>query len=105
MEHSIEESMETEPKKELGRPPLTEERAAELLGYRWPASQLSRNEMRQLKLASAEFGRPITQLIEEAVQSYTRILARQAAAMAVLENVGLDKLDEESGDDSEISGG
>ena len=83
---------------------MTEELAAELLGYRWPASQLSRNEMRQLKLASAEFGRPITQLIKEAVQSYTRILARQAAAMAVLENVGLDKLDEESGDDTESPG-
>lgn len=100
MEHSIEESTETEPRKELGRAPLTEERAAELLGYRWPASQLSRNEMRQLKLASAEFGRPITQLIKEAVQSYTKVLARQAAAMAVLESVGLDKLDEESGDDT-----
>ena len=83
---------------------MTEELAAELLGYRWPASQLSRNEMRQLKLASAEFGRPITQLIKEAVQSYTKVLARQAAAMAVLESVGLDKLEEESGNDTESSG-
>ncbi len=79
-----------------------EEWAATLLGYRWPASQLSRTDMRQLKLASVQLRRPITQLLKEAVQSYMRVLSREVATQSIMEKL-LEDADDDSLTDEEMT--
>lgn len=59
----------------------------QLLGYRWPATQLTRQDMRNLKLASLQVRRPITQLVKEAVQAYFQVLSREVAIRAVVEKI------------------
>ena len=60
---------------------------SELLGYRWPATQLNRQDMRSLKMASLQVGRPITQLIKEAVQAYALTLAREGAVCSAIKQL------------------
>ncbi|MEX1229172.1 MAG: hypothetical protein WEB58_02955 [Planctomycetaceae bacterium] len=64
-----------------------DEWGSELLGYRWPATRLNRQDMRSLKLASLQVGRPITQLIKEAVQAYAHTLAREAAVCSAIKQI------------------
>ena len=75
----------------------------ELLGYRWPATRLSRADMRQLKLASVHLRRPITRLLKEAVQSCARVLAREAETQSIIEKL-MDEIDDDSLPEGEMTG-
>jgi len=46
------------------------------MGYQWPASRLTADDMRMLHLLRLETRRPITQLLHEAVQLYYKVFTR-----------------------------
>lgn len=65
-------------------PSLAEERIGDSMdawrhlpyGYQWPASRLSRHQMEKLTIIANHLGRPVNQILKEAVDDFTdRIIA------------------------------
>src|SRR5262249_25652322 len=59
-------------------PPPTSDRI--LKGYRWPASRLTRADMEKLCLLREQTGRPLTQLLQDAIAAYYDLLTGESSS-------------------------